>query len=51
MSLLSQKDRDNVIEALDFYIFNKGLDMTEEKRSEINALLNWVKLEKTKHND
>lgn len=45
MSLISQKDRKNVVEALDFYIFSKGSDFTEEKRSEFNALLNWIKLE------
>lgn len=49
MSLISQKDRENTIEALDFYLFSKGQDMTEAKRAELNALLNWVKLEKTKH--
>jgi hypothetical protein len=45
MSLISQRDREVAIEALDFYIFSKGRDFTEEKRAEINALLNWVKLE------
>lgn len=45
MSLISQKDRQNAIEAINFYIFNKGLDFTEEKKSELNALLNWIKLE------
>jgi hypothetical protein len=49
MSLLSQKDRKNVIEALDFYMFSKGEDFGEEKRAEINALLNWVKLEHSKN--
>lgn len=49
MSLISQQDRENAIEALDFYLFNKGRDMTEAKRAEFNALLNWIKLEKTKH--
>ena len=49
MSLISQKDRKNAIEALDFYLFSKGQDMTEEKRGELNALLNWIKLEKSKH--
>jgi len=45
MSLISQRDREVVIESLDFYIFSKGVDMSEEKRMEINALLNWIKLE------
>ena len=45
MSLLSQKDRQLALEALDFYLFSKGNDFTEEKRAEVNALLNWVNLE------
>jgi hypothetical protein len=49
MSLISQMDRDLAIEALDFYLFSKGNDFTEAKRAEVNALLNWVKLEKSKH--
>lgn len=49
MSLISQKDRDLAIEALDFYLFNKKFDFTEAKRAEVNALLNWIKLEKSKH--
>lgn len=49
MSLISQKDRELTIEALDFYIFNKKNDFTEEKRMELNALLNWIKLEHNKN--
>ena len=49
MSLISQRDRENVIESLDFYLFNKGGDMTEEKRAEFNALINWIRLEHYKH--
>jgi len=45
MSLISQKDRENVIESIDFYLFSKGVDFSEEKRAELNALLNWIKLE------
>jgi hypothetical protein len=48
MSLLSKKDHDLVIEALDFYLFNKNFDITEEKRMEINALINWVKIKSEK---
>ena len=48
MSLISQKDRDLTIESLNFYLFSKGIDMTEEKRAELNALLNWIKLENYK---
>ena len=49
MSLISQQDRDLAIEALDFYLFSKGNDFAEAKRAEVNALLNWIKLEKTKN--
>lgn len=45
MSLISQKDREVAVEALDFYLFSKGADFTEEKRAAVNALLNWIKLE------
>ena len=48
MSLISQKDRNLTIEAIDFYLFSKGQDMTESKRGELNALLNWIKLEHSK---
>jgi hypothetical protein len=49
MSLISQRDREVAAEALDFYLFNKGTDFSEEKRMEVNALLNWIKLEITKN--
>jgi len=49
MSLISQQDRDLAIEALNFYLFSNGNDFTEAKRAEVNALLNWIKLEKTKN--
>jgi hypothetical protein len=49
MSLISQRDREVVIEALDFYLFNKGNDFTEEKRMELNALMNWIKIEYNKN--
>ena len=48
MSLISQKDRKNAIEALNFYLVNKGNDLHKEKASELNALLNWIKLEYAK---
>ena len=51
MSLISQQDRDLAIEALDFYLFNKQFDFTEEKRMELNALLNWIKLEYYKNDN
>jgi hypothetical protein len=49
MSLISQRDREVALEALDFYLFNKQFDFTEEKRMELNALVNWIKLEYQKH--
>jgi hypothetical protein len=49
MSLISQQDRTLAIEALDFYLFSKGNDFNDAKRAEVNALLNWIKLEKTKN--
>ena len=49
MYLISQQDRELAIEALDFYLFSKGNDFTEVKRAEVNALLNWIKLEKSKN--
>jgi hypothetical protein len=51
MSLISQRDRKVALEALDFYLFNKKFDMTEEKRMEVNALMNWIKLETYKNGD
>ncbi len=45
MSLISQQDRKLAIEALDCYLFNKGPDLTQEKQMELNALINWIKLE------
>jgi hypothetical protein len=49
MSLISQRDREVALEALDFYLFNKQFDFTEEKRMELNALVNWIKLEYSKN--
>lgn len=49
MSLISKRDREVALEALDFYMFSKGIDFTEEKRMEINALINWIKLEQYKN--
>jgi hypothetical protein len=49
MSLISQRDREVALEALDFYLFNKQFDFTEEKRMELNALINWIKLEYSKN--
>jgi len=49
MSLISQRDREVAIKALDFYLFNKKFDLNEEKIMEINALINWIKLEYAKN--
>ena len=49
MSLISQRDREVALEALDFYLFNKKFDFTEEKRMELNAPVNWIKLEYQKN--
>jgi len=49
MSLISQRDRKVVLEALDFYLFNKKFDLSLEKRMELNALINWIKLEQYKN--
>jgi len=48
MSLLSKQDHDMVIEAINFYLINKGQDFTEKKRMEYNSLLNWVKIKSEK---
>lgn len=50
MSLISQKDREMVIDALEFYLFNKQFDFTERKKMELNALINWIKIEYQKNN-
>jgi hypothetical protein len=42
MSLISQKDRKLAIEALEFY---SSSVLSLEKRMELNALINWIKLE------
>jgi hypothetical protein len=49
MSLISQRDREVALEALNFYLFNKKFDFTEEKIMELNALINWIKLEHSKN--
>lgn len=49
MSLISQKDRELVINALGFYQVNKEHDLSEQEKMELNALINWIRLEHTKH--
>jgi len=46
MSLISKKDRELAIEALDFY---KKSNLTSEKIMELNALINWIRLEMFKN--
>ena len=49
MSLNSQRDREVALYALDFYLFNKKIDFTEEKRMELNTLVNRIRLEHYKN--
>lgn len=51
MSLLSQKDREVVIASLEHYIMKIRSESPQDDQriSEINALLNWVKLEYQKN--
>jgi hypothetical protein len=50
MSLISQKDRQLAIEALECYRKVKNA-LNDEQQSvmELNALINWIKLEYYKH--
>ena len=50
MSLLSQTDRQMVIEALEYYVEHLKRDnCTQESISSFQTLLNWVELEYFKH--
>jgi hypothetical protein len=49
MSLISQRDRTITIKALDFYLDEFHPLMSESERMEVNALLNWIKIEYNKH--
>ena len=53
MSLISQRDRLLAIDALNFYAKVKDSlewdEWSEQDRMEVNALLNWIKLEYSKH--
>jgi hypothetical protein len=49
MSLISQADRKLALEAIEFYLFNKQYDFTEDKRTQLNTLANWIRLESFKH--
>jgi len=48
MSLISQRDRKVVLEALEFYVQEPEL-MNNYPQSEVYALINWIKLEHYKH--
>lgn len=54
MSLLSQRDREVVIRALEIYLADAGtteyyLGELRHSAAEINSLLQWVRLEHQKH--
>ena len=49
MSLISQKDRVLTIKALEHYTAAFKDIMPENERAETNALLNWIKIEYSKH--
>ena len=50
MSLISQKDREMVIEALEYYVQTlKNNNCTDASITAFQTLLNWVELEHFKH--
>ena len=52
MSLISQTDRQMVIEALEFYIHRlKEDNCTQASINAFQTLLNWIELEHYKHED
>jgi hypothetical protein len=52
MSLISQKDREMVIEALEYYIFKlKEDNCTPASIYTFNTLLKWIELEHYKNED
>jgi len=57
MSLISEKDRELAIKALEYYIeYSKdlkdtGVNISDSSMMEMQALLNWIKLEAFKHGD
>ena len=56
MSLISQRDREVAIAALEHYASEAGtteyyLGTPKHSVAEINALLNWIRLEYFKHED
>ena len=52
MSLISQKDRQMVIEALEYYVYDMEKNNCNEAAIySYNTLLNWIRLEYFKHED
>ena len=52
MSLISQKDREMVIEALEYYVHDMEKNNCNEAAIySYNTLLNWIRLEYFKHED
>ena len=50
MSLISQKDREMVIEALEYYVQTlKDNNCTDASITAFQTLLNWIELEHFKH--
>jgi hypothetical protein len=50
MSLISQQDRQMVIEALEYYVEHLKKDnCTQESINSFQTLLNWIELEHFKH--
>ena len=48
MSLLSLRDYNNVIKSLEFHLSSADVDLREDERAELNALLLWLKLQSSK---
>ena len=44
MTLLSKKDHDMVIKALDCYLFLKGSDLPKSEQHDYENLLDWIKI-------
>jgi hypothetical protein len=52
MSLISQQDREMVVEALEYYIYHLKEDNCNQAAiNSFQTLLNWIELEQYKHGD
>ena len=49
MSLLSQKDRQNAIKAIEFYMKHLDSQKDAEELVEYYSLLNWIKIDHSKY--